>query len=79
MNQKELIGAYARVFGSEDGKAVLEDLKALASFDSYGISDDDRRLCYVQGRRSIVGHILNAINRRKDERRNADNANNTDS
>ena len=75
MTEKELKGAYMRVFDSEDGKAVLEDLKVLASFDSYGISDDDRKLCYLQGRRSIVGHILNAINRRKNGRRNAGNTN----
>lgn len=75
MTEKELKGAYMRVFDSEDGKAVLEDLRSMASFDSYGISDGDRRLCYVQGKRSIVGHILNAINRRKNGRRNAGNTN----
>ena len=73
MTEKERKGVYQRVFESEDGRAVLEDLRAMAFFDSYGISDDDRRLCYLQGRRSVVGHILETISIKvKNERRNTD-------
>ena len=56
--------AYKRVFSSEDGKVVLEDLMLSAgiiSGSSY-VPGDPHQTSFNEGRREIVNRIIESIN-----------------
>ncbi len=53
----ELHRAYKRIFDTEDGKMVLEDLKLRACFDRTTFSTDPGRTHFNEGRRSMVLHV----------------------
>ncbi|WP_147819683.1 hypothetical protein [Salidesulfovibrio onnuriiensis] len=53
----ELHRAYKRIFDTEDGRTVLEDLKQRACFDRTTFSTDPGRTLFNEGRRSMVLHV----------------------
>jgi len=62
--QKKLNTAYKRVFSSEHGEIVLEDLMLSAgiiSGSSY-VQGDSHQTSFNEGRREIVNRIIETIN-----------------
>lgn len=54
---------YKRVFGTDDGKWVLEDL-AKRSFDRISTYDEDeKKMCINEGRRSLYKHITTMVDK----------------
>ena len=49
---------YARLFGSADGEAVLDHLKALTLTRCLGPDAGDAALRHLEGQRHLVLHIL---------------------
>lgn len=58
-----LAETYAAVFGGEDGKKIIDDLTARCHLLSAVRTDDIGPLQYVEGRRSILCHILAMLKR----------------
>lgn len=53
----ELHRAYKRIFDTEDGKMVLDDLRQRSCFDRTTFSTDPGRTHYNEGRRSMILHV----------------------
>ena len=60
---KQLEMDYTIQFGSPAGERILDDLKRVGGYNKslYEIGDDVNSLAYLEGRRSIVLHILDMI------------------
>jgi hypothetical protein len=71
---QELCLIYHRVFNSEDGKKVLEDMKKAAFFYRSTMSDTDRKCFRNEGAREFVLRIerivASAENLKKGESKN---------
>lgn len=59
---KEKQNRYKRLFGSEDGKQVLEDLRAYCFVRNTTYSDHPHRMALNEGLRMAYLHIDNFIN-----------------
>lgn len=59
---KEKQNRYKRVFGSEDGKQVMEDLKAYCFVRNTTYNDHPHRMALNEGLRMAFLHIDNFIN-----------------
>lgn len=57
----DLLLAYRKVFGSEEGKQVLEDLKKRYLLRS-SMHDNPQRTAFFEGERNVVLLILATIN-----------------
>ena len=53
---------YHRLFGGEDGQAVLEDLKKRCFVDVTTYDPDPTKMGMNEGRRSIYVYIMNLLN-----------------
>jgi hypothetical protein len=65
-NPKELnenIKLYNRVFTSEDGKKLLEDLKKRCNVHSTSFSTDPHETSFREGQRSVVLFIEATLNK----------------
>ena len=58
---------YQRVFGSEDGKAVLKDLEKRCFVNHTTFNDNHGQMSFNEGRRSIYVHIINQISKDLEE------------
>ena len=58
----ELEKAYARLFGTDDGKLVLSHMQALAFMRAYGAESSDAQIRYAEGQRALVAQIMRFIN-----------------
>ena len=66
MNKKdiaELTKTYQRVFKSEDGKTVLEDLEKRCNVHHTSFSTDPHETSYREGQRQVVLFIKSIINK----------------
>ena len=57
----ELHRAYLRLFGSADGRAVLDDLERRGCFLRPTFSTDPGRTEFNEGRRSLVLHVKHML------------------
>lgn len=66
-----LKGKYRRVFNTDDGKAVLEDLKRFCGFEnsSVGIEFDNNRTNFNEGKRKVYLMINNMLKGKNDNAR----------
>ncbi len=58
--EKQLVekqNVYQKVFGTEDGKIVLEDLRKRCFVDHTTYSDIHGQMSFNEGRRSVFMHI----------------------
>ncbi|MEC7029103.1 MAG: hypothetical protein VXW91_05475, partial [Pseudomonadota bacterium] len=58
----ELEKAYARLFGTDDGKLVLSHMQALAFMRAYGAESSDAQIRYAEGQRALVAQVMRFIN-----------------
>ena len=64
--EADRIEAYKRVFATDDGKQVLEDLKTRFHINTMTFVDNNRELSFVhEGQRSVVLYVLHLL---KDEK-----------
>ena len=64
--EKDRIEAYKRVFATDDGKQVLEDLKARFHIETMTFVENNRALSFVhEGQRSVVLYVLHLIKEEK--------------
>lgn len=63
---KKKIGDYQKVFQSEEGKAVLEDLKKYAFFNAttFNTEEPEKSIFFKEGMRNIVLYIEKIINKK---------------
>lgn len=57
---------FCRVFQGDCGPAVLEELKSFARFNDGQFIPDPRLAAYIDGRRSVICEIENAMKEEKD-------------
>jgi hypothetical protein len=55
------IQLYKRVFGGEDGKAVLQDLEKRCFINHTTFNDNHGQMSFNEGRRSIFVYIKNLL------------------
>lgn len=66
--EKDRLEAYKRLFATDDGKQVLEDLKARFHIETMTFVDNNRALSFVhEGQRSVVLYVLHLL---KEEKQN---------
>ena len=58
---EELVCAYKRLFGSEDGKLVFDDLAKRANFLSPVMNENGLIMAHNEGKRDLILFILNMI------------------
>ncbi len=61
MDKQAIEKAYARLFSTEDGRAVLGHLQALAFMRAYSAESSDQQIRYAEGQRALVAQILRLI------------------
>lgn len=59
---KEIQQAYTRVFGSEDGKKVLEDLGKRCKVGTTSFNSDSHVMAFNEGTRSVYLSIQTMLN-----------------
>nr|WP_253308263.1 hypothetical protein [Rickettsia endosymbiont of Ceutorhynchus assimilis] len=58
----DLIKIYSRIFTSNDGKMILEDLANMSGmYRSNFIVDNDRHTAYLEGQRSLFLYICSQL------------------
>ena len=66
--EKDRIAAYKRLFATDDGKQVLEDLKARFHIETMTFVENNRALSFVhEGQRSVVLYVLHLIKEEKQQ------------
>ena len=64
--EKDRIETYKRLFATDDGKQVLEDLKARFHLETMTFVENNRALSFVhEGQRSVVLYVLHLIKEEK--------------
>jgi len=63
---KKKIGDFQKVFRSEEGKAVLEDLKRFCFYDRTTFIDEGNihKMLLLEGQRNVYLYIKNVINKK---------------
>ncbi|WP_342270056.1 Bbp19 family protein [Rickettsia endosymbiont of Orchestes rusci] len=58
----DLIKIYSRIFTSNDGKMILEDLANMSGmYRSNFIADNDRHTAYLEGQRALFLYICSQL------------------
>ena len=66
--EKDRIETYKRLFATDDGKQVLEDLKARFHIETMTFVENNRALSFVhEGQRSVVLYVLHLIKEEKQQ------------
>jgi hypothetical protein len=61
-NEKDRKEAYKRIFDTDDGKAVLNDLKGRFHIETMTFVDNNRALSFVhEGQRSVVLYLIHTL------------------
>ena len=71
MNKKdivELTKTYQRVFKSEDGQTVLEDLEKRCNVHNTSFSNDPHETSFREGQRQVVLFIKSIVNKNLKEK-----------
>ena len=55
------IKLYQRIFKSEDGEKLLEDLEKRCNVESTSFSKDPYETAFREGQRSVILHIKNIL------------------
>lgn len=66
--KKELAQAYKRLFRTDDGKIVKEDLERFCGFNNISVSEQDPnayQTFFAEGKRRVYLRIIGMINRRE--------------
>lgn len=58
---EELEQAYNRLFKTEDGKKVLDDLKRIGFYLGTTVNENPQIMAWNEGQRNMVLHILTKI------------------
>lgn len=61
MRDTEKFKIYQRVFNTEEGKVVLEDLERISGLKEPIYNDSANKLYYLEGRRSLVCDIREVV------------------
>lgn len=61
--QQDIERAFARVFSTDDGRAVLAHLQVMTFARAHGPDAPDQSLRYAEGQRALVANILRLIDR----------------
>ena len=79
-SNSDLQADYKLVFETEEGKRVLEDLRAKSGFDSATmLFSDDRKQAYMAGSGGIFRYILDKLEPKKERINNNGSQSNPDS
>ncbi len=62
LEKRDIEQAYARLFGTDDGKKVLGHLQAVAFVRAYSAESSDEQIRYAEGQRALVANIMRLIN-----------------
>lgn len=65
--KRKIRSSFLKVFESEEGKAVLEELKEFCKWNDCGLAATEALNAYVLGRRSVVCEIMNIIEGKDEE------------
>lgn len=65
---KELKLSYRRTFNTDDGKKVLDDLKARFGFETSTFSGDPYETAFNEGQRAAVLLIVRMLSEEKEKR-----------
>lgn len=65
--KRDLVIFYKKVFGSEEGKKVLEDMKLASGYTHGGFIADPHELAFKEGGRAFFIRTQNLINTDLDE------------
>jgi hypothetical protein len=60
-DKNNVIYAYQRLFGTDDGKAVLHDLIKSCHLNVPVFDDNPHRMSYMDGERSVVLRIIKTL------------------
>jgi hypothetical protein len=61
-SKKETAILYKKVFGTDEGMKVLKELMKNCNFINGTYSDDQGKMYFYEGRRSVVCEILDYVN-----------------
>jgi hypothetical protein len=59
--KKAVTKAYRRLFDSEDGTMVLEDMCKMCNFNASTFSNDPLEMAFNEGKRSIILRIMRVL------------------
>ena len=62
---KKLVGQYAYAFTSPEGRAVLDDLKAISGYDEFLETKDPIEMAYQAGKRDMFLYIKTIVEETK--------------
>jgi len=62
MKQRELIGLYKKVFRSEDGAKVLNDIMELCGIGRTSYDPDSKMMAFNEGQRAVALRIIKTLN-----------------
>ena len=63
---KELIQNYKKVFGSDDGKMVMDDLEKRCFYNVTTFSKADNETAFFEGQRTVLLFIKSMINHKEE-------------
>ena len=63
---KELIQNYKTVFGSDDGKMVMDDLEKRCFYNVTTFSKGDNETAFFEGQRTVLLFIKSMINHKEE-------------
>ena len=61
LDQSAVERAFARLFGTDDGRIVLDHLQSIAFMRCHGADATDAQIRYAEGQRALVGQIIRLI------------------
>ncbi len=61
MDQHAVERAFARAFGTDDGRIVLDHLQSISFMRCHGTDASDAQIRHAEGQRALVGQIIRLI------------------
>ena len=58
---------FFKVFDSDEGRALLEELKEMCYYNDGILAADERLASYIQGRRSVVCDIVKLLEKEEEK------------
>ena len=58
---------FLKVFDSDEGRALLEELKEMCFYNNGNLAPDERLASYIQGRRSVVCDIVKLLEEKEEK------------
>jgi hypothetical protein len=60
--KRDIEKAFARLFGSDDGRLVLGHLQSMAFMRAFGAESSDAQIRYAEGQRAFVAQMMRLVN-----------------